>query len=191
VSRSSPRRLDLVLGHQVDSNAGAAHTLGNSPLQLLLNKGSETPRDDTFKDVVQLLPATDRRGTAWSTQSLALGDVNNDGRLDVVACMGGDALSLPNCTVLLNQGGSNPTFKCVLIPQLTSIDRTPSAGASPFSSVYPMELGDLNGDGRCGSEPRRERPPAIRSVRARLTSVLLSRALQAGHCVQGEPRQEQ
>src|SRR5262249_23352977 len=77
--------------------------------------------------------------TGISTSSLAIGDLNGDGRLDLVtANIGGDPLATPTpagtISVLLGNGGG--TFS--------------SATPYPTGSVLPSSaaIGDLTGDGR-------------------------------------------
>ena len=64
---------------------------------------------------------------AWATLALALGDVDRDGRLDLVTCKGGDI------TLLLGNGDGTFTVRDVLVRSNTK----PEA----------LELGDVNGDG--------------------------------------------
>ena len=106
-------RLDLVVGNS------------NQPNRLYLNNGTANP----FNGVT----GTDISADANNTRAVALGDINGDGRLDVVA---GNA-SLQANRLYLNNGTADP-FNGVTGANITTDGHNTTSVA----------LGDMNGDGR-------------------------------------------
>jgi uncharacterized protein (DUF2141 family) len=113
-------KLDLVVGNLCTSKAGCD---GTSKVGVLLGNG-----DGTFRTAVTYDPG------GYETGSVALGDLNGDGKLDIVvadACFNG-LCGTGNVGVLLGNGDG--TFRSVVVY---------NPGGSPSS----VALADVNGDG--------------------------------------------
>ncbi len=110
-------KLDLV----IVNNNGGYPSLGDSSIGVLLGNG-----DGTFQPVVVY-----DTGTTGAT-SVAVGDVNNDGKPDVVVASSG--------SVSVFLGNGDGSFKPAAVYS--------SGGVSTISPLTPILLADLNGDGK-------------------------------------------
>jgi hypothetical protein len=116
------RKLDIVR-----ANGGSLSTGPVSSISVLLGQG-----DGAFA------PNTDY-ATSSSAEAVALGDLNGDGKLDVVVANHGGASATQSVSVLLGRGDGTFSAKVDYPSQYPPISEY-----DPIS----LALGDLNGDGR-------------------------------------------
>jgi len=129
-------KLDLVVANELSMGP---NNYTNGSVSVLLGNG-----DGTFRSAVNY-------GAGVSPDSVAVGDVNGDGKLDLVVANQGSA----NVSMLLGNGDG--TFQAAV---------NYSTGEYPFS----VALGDLNGDGQ----------PDLAVGNSANVSVLLNTCVSAG-----------
>ena len=110
---------DLLASVAVAFNGGVAILLGNG--------------DGTFQAPIHLLLGP------VDIRSVALADINRDGRLDIVAAAGDNSISPSRGTVTILLGNGDGTFR----PPLATYD----SGVSPGGWANSIAVADLNDDG--------------------------------------------
>lgn len=124
----------------IDSVSVDATTNSNGQIIVNINNGSGGFTQSTLTGVLDSL---------GNYTSVALKDINNDGKLDIVAggdSSGGGSYSILQVDTFLGTGSGTFNFSTTTIPQYTGGGF--GDGFSEVVHITSMTLGDLNGDGK-------------------------------------------